>query len=38
MDQYSFKNTITVVIVLYRENYSILYKTLTKLEILKNNN
>ena len=35
MDQYSFKNTITVVIVLYRENYSILYKTLDKIRDFK---
>ena len=35
MDQHSFKNAITVVIVLYRENYNILYKTLDKIRDFK---
>ena len=35
MDQYSFKNTITIIIVLYRENYNILYKTLDKIRDFK---
>ena len=35
MDQYSFKNSITIIIVLYRENYNILYKTLDKIRDFK---
>ena len=35
MDQYNFKNTITIIIVLYRENYKILYKTLDKIRDFK---
>ena len=35
MDQYNFKITITIIIVLYRENYKILYKTLDKIRDFK---
>ena len=31
MDQYSLENNITVIIVLYREDYNLLYKTLDKI-------
>ena len=35
MDQYNFKDTITIIIVLYRENYKILFKTLDKIRDFK---
>ena len=31
MDRYSFEKNITVIIVLYREDYNLLYKTLDKI-------
>ena len=35
MDQNTLKNMITIIIVLYRENYEILFKTLDKIRDFK---
>ena len=35
MDQNTLKNTITIIIVLYREDYQILYQTLDKIRDFK---
>ena len=35
MDQHSLKNNITIIIVLYREDYKLLYKTLDKIRDFK---
>ena len=35
MDQQSLKNKITIIIVLYREDYNLLYKTLDKIRDFK---
>ena len=35
MGQYNLENMITIIIVLYRENYNILYKTLDKIRDFK---